>query len=151
MVVLFKAGVVKVPDNDSAPLHPPAPIQALVLVDNHVNTEVDPIAIEEELALSVSVGGNGRPPTVIVADWAIVVFPSKPVHVSIKTAELGKAAVVKIPDNALEPVQAPDARQDSVFVDDHDNTEVAPTAIEAGLVVKVKVGAGGGATEILVV
>jgi len=78
-------------------------------------------------------------------------LPSKPVHVSIKTAELGKAAVVKVPDNAWEPVQVPDARQDTVFVDDHDNTEVAPTAIEAGLVVKVKVGAGGAATEILVV
>ena len=78
-------------------------------------------------------------------------LPSKPVHVSIKTAELGKAAVVIVPVYAWEPVQVPDARQDTVFVDDHDNTEVAPTAIEAGLVVKVKVGAGGAATEILVV
>ena len=59
MVALFKAGVVKVPDNASAPLHPPAPTQELVLVDSHVNTEVEPIAIEEELALNVSVGGNG--------------------------------------------------------------------------------------------
>ena len=56
MVVLFKGGVVKVPDNASAPLHPPAPIQAEVLVDDHVNTEVEPIAIEVVLALNVSVG-----------------------------------------------------------------------------------------------
>ena len=58
MVVLFKGGVVKVPDNASAPLHPPAPIQAEVLVDDHVNTEVEPMAIEEGPALNVSAGAG---------------------------------------------------------------------------------------------
>jgi len=58
MVVLFKGGVVNVPDRASGPLQPPAPIQAEVFVDDHVNTEVEPIAIEVGLALNVSVGAG---------------------------------------------------------------------------------------------
>jgi len=58
MVELFKGGVVNVPDRASGPLQPPAPIQAEVLVDDHVNTEVEPIAIEVGLALNVSVGAG---------------------------------------------------------------------------------------------
>jgi hypothetical protein len=58
MVVLLKGGVVNVPDRASGPLQPPAPIQAEVFVDDHVNTEVKPIAIEEELALKVSAGAG---------------------------------------------------------------------------------------------
>ncbi len=58
MVELFKGGVVNVPDRASGPLQPPAPIQAEVLVDDHVNTEVEPIAIDVGLALNVSVGAG---------------------------------------------------------------------------------------------
>ena len=58
MVELFKGGVVNVPDRASGPLQPPAPIQAEVLVDDHVNTEVEPIAIDVGLELNVSVGAG---------------------------------------------------------------------------------------------
>ena len=58
MVELFKGGVVNVPDRASGPLQPPAPIQAEVLVDDHVNTEVEHIAIDVGLALKVSVGAG---------------------------------------------------------------------------------------------
>jgi len=58
MVVLFKAGVVKVPDNVWVPLHPPAPTQLVVLVVDHVNTEVAPIVTEEGVALNVNVGAG---------------------------------------------------------------------------------------------
>ena len=51
MVVLFKGGVVKVPDNACGPFHAPAPTQEVTLDEVQVNTDVEPMAIEMGLEL----------------------------------------------------------------------------------------------------
>jgi len=50
--------------------------------------------------------------------------------------------VVKVPDTGFEPVHPPDATQDVVFADDHDNTDAALYAIDAGLAEIAIVGRG---------
>ena len=53
------------------------------------------------------------------------------------------AAVVSLPEVALSPDQAPEAVQESAFVEDQVSVEDPPLATDAGLAASDTVGAGG--------
>jgi hypothetical protein len=50
------------------------------------------------------------------------------------------------PLSPLAPVQSPEAAHELALLDDHESVEAPPLAIDAGLAVKLTVGAGGGVT-----
>jgi hypothetical protein len=57
------------------------------------------------------------------------------------------ALVDSEPVSPLVPLQSPVAVHELALLDDHDNVEVPPLAIDAGLAVKLTVGAGITATD----
>jgi hypothetical protein len=56
------------------------------------------------------------------------------------------ALVVTEPASPLSPLQPPVAVHELALLDDHESVEAPPLAIDAGLAVKLTVGAGGGVT-----
>ena len=79
LVVVVSAGVVCEPAVASEPLQPPEAVQAVALVDDHVNTEVAPFAIVVGFAVSVTAGAGVV--TVTVADCAAL--PPLPLQVRV--------------------------------------------------------------------
>ena len=69
------------PDVASVPVQPPDAIQDVAFVDDHVNTDVAPLAIEDGLALKVRVGDGGGVVTLTIADFVVV--PPAPVQVKV--------------------------------------------------------------------
>ena len=68
------------PLKDLAPDHPPAALQAVALVDDHVSVELLPEETELGLALILTVGAPAEAPlTVIVVD--LLADPEGPVQV----------------------------------------------------------------------
>jgi hypothetical protein len=78
-VVAVSAGVDCEPAVASAPLQPPEAVQAVALVDDHVNAEVAPLLMLAGVAVRVTAGAGAV--TVTVADCAAL--PPLPVQVSV--------------------------------------------------------------------
>ena len=72
MVVVVKAGVVKVPEVGFVPAQPPDAMHDAAFVDVHVKTDVAPLAIEVGLALKERVGGSCAAATLTIADLDVV-------------------------------------------------------------------------------
>ena len=68
------------PDAAFVPVQPPDAIQDVAFVDDQVNTDVPPLAIEDGLALKVRVG-NGGVVTLTIADFVVV--PPAPVQAKV--------------------------------------------------------------------
>jgi hypothetical protein len=78
-VVAVRAGVVCEPAVASAPLQPPEAVQAVALVDDHVNAEVAPLLMVVGFAVRVTAGAGAVTDT--VADCAAL--PPLPVQVKV--------------------------------------------------------------------
>ena len=79
-MVLFKDGVVNEPEVPVPP--PPVEVHDVLFVDDQATKEVAPFAIEDGVAVMVTVGGGGRAgATVTVTLW--LAGPPGPVHVTV--------------------------------------------------------------------
>lgn len=96
---------------DLVPVHEPAALQAVALVDDHVRVELPPEATEPGLALILTVGAGVAvtPVTVTVADW--VAEPPGPAHASSNTVVLVRGPVDRRPTVEILPCQPPEAVQ----------------------------------------
>ena len=84
---------------------------------------------------------DGVPVTATVAD-ALAVPPS-PVQARVNMLVAVNAPLDWLPEIALLPVHAPEARQEAALVEDQVSVEDPPLAIDVGLAVSDTVGAGG--------
>jgi hypothetical protein len=84
---------------------------------------------------------DGVPVTATVAD-ALAVPPS-PVQTRVNTLVVANAPLDWLPEIALLPVHAPEARQEAALVEDQVRVEDPPLAIDVGFAVSDTVGAGG--------
>jgi hypothetical protein len=140
-VVAVSAGVVNVPLVARVPVQPPEAVQLVALVDVQVSVEVWPLCTLVGEAVSVTVGAADALPTVTVVEADAL--PPAPVQLSVNWVVAVRAPVADVPLVPRAPVQPPEASQDVAFVDDHVSVVVWPFEIDAGLALRLTVGADG--------
>jgi hypothetical protein len=119
------------------PLQAPEAVQAVALVDDHVNVELPPLATLLGLALIETLGAVAD--VVTVADWDAE--PPAPVQVSMNLVVAERPAVGLEPLVGLVPLHPPDATQAVVLVDDQASIDVVPLLTVLGLAERVRAGA----------
>jgi hypothetical protein len=100
------------------PLQAPEAVQAVALVEDHVNVVLLPLGTLLGLELIVTVGAptvGEAALTLTVVDW--VALPPTPVHVNTYCAVALSGPVVFEPVVAIDPFQAPDPVHAVVFVE----------------------------------
>jgi hypothetical protein len=112
-------------------------VHAVAPVELHVRVEVWPLATEEGLALSDTVGALAV--TVTVADCDAE--PPAPVHVRVNFVFDVRAIVTCVPLVACAPDQPPDAVHAVALVELQISVEVLPELTVLGLAVSWTVGA----------
>jgi hypothetical protein len=118
------------------PLQAPLAVQLVALVLDQVSVEAPPLATDAGDAEMATVGAGT---TVTVADW--VALPPGPVQVSEKV-DVAATAPVTLPLVGCAPLQAPPAVQAVALVVVHDNVELPPAAMLAGVAVRTTDGGG---------
>jgi hypothetical protein len=120
------------------PVQPPDAAQDVVFAEDQVKVDESPAIIALGLALIDKVGA--APDTVTVADW--VALPPGPAQVNVKVSLWVSAPVDIDPLIGSAPLQAPDALQLVVLVDD----QLIVVAVLLGIVLELApiltVGAG---------
>jgi hypothetical protein len=129
------------PETAFAPLQSPDATHEVVLVEDHVKSELPPEVTEVGFADNVSVG-DGSAVTSTAVDWATV--PPAPAQVIVYTYV---PVVLKFKTNdpfmPRAPVHAPEAIHEVAFTENHDNVELLPIITIAGFAVNTSIGAGG--------
>jgi len=122
----------------SVPVQPPLAVQEVAFVLDQVKVELLQDVIAVGLADRVTVGaGAAETVTVAVASDEV---PPAPVQVSLYVVVL-TGLTLNEPLVASVPVQPPLAVQDVAFVLDQVSVALPPAAMDAGLAVKVTMGA----------
>jgi hypothetical protein len=91
------------------------------------------------------VENDGVPATATVVD--AIALPPGPVQARVNMLVIVNAPLDWLPEIALLPVQAPEARQEAASVEDQVSVEDPPLVIDVGLAVSDTVGTGGGGGE----
>jgi hypothetical protein len=122
------------------PLHPPLAVQLVALVELQVSVVDPPAATVDGVAVSVTEGIVGCV-TVTLTDC--VADPPAPLQVSANAELEVNAPVEAVPEDALLPLQLPDATHELASVEDQVRVADAPEASVDGDTARVTVGAGG--------
>jgi hypothetical protein len=112
-------------------------VQAVALVEDHVNVELPPLATRVGPAFKATLGGVADTETVTDCD----ADPPAPVQVSVYFVVAVRADVVLEPLVASLPPQPPEAAQEVALVDDQLNLDAAPLWTVLGFAEKVTAGA----------
>jgi len=131
---------------DLLPDQPPEAVQAVALVDDHVNIDAAPLFTVLGVAKRLTVGAGAVTETVAVC----VALPPAPLQVSTYVALALSAPLDCEPLVALLPDQAPDAVQAVALVETHVKLELPPLAMVLGLARRVTVAVGFGLTVTVV-
>lgn len=138
--VAVNAPVDIVPDVDLLPLQFPEAVQAVALVDDHVNVAAEPDTTDEGDTESVTDGPDGV--TLAVTVWPAV--PPAPEQVNAYAVVAASAPVASVPARPLVPLQPPDATHAEALVDDHVMLADADCWIVSGATARDTAGGTGG-------
>jgi hypothetical protein len=119
-VAAVSAPVLWVPLVANVPVHAPDAVQAVALVELHVNAEAAPLVTAVGFAVNVAVGF-----TLTVA-LAGALVPPMPVQVSVNKDSEVTGAVIALLFKACAPLQLFEAVQLVAWVELHANVEVPP-------------------------
>jgi len=127
--------VLCVPLVGSTPLQAPEAVQAVALVELHVNIDAPPLATDTGDALRVTVG------TILTVTLDVELVPPVPAQLNEYVLGVLKAPVLCVPLAGFVPPQAPEAVQEAALAELHVNIDAPPLVTDAGDAVKVTVGA----------
>ena len=122
------------------PLHDPDAVQLVAFVLDQRSCVLPPLATLVGFALNVSVGADGEPPTVTLAERCTL--PPAPVHVRVKVRLLVMPLIVQpFEASGREPVHDPEAVQLAAPVVDQRSCVLPPLETLVGFALNVRVGA----------
>jgi hypothetical protein len=115
-------------------------VQAVALVDDHVNVLLAPLLTEVGAAVSVTVGAGVA---LVTATEALACdVPPAPVQLSVNVAAAFNTPVVSVPETAFAPLQVPAAEHVVALVLDQVSMLAPPALTDNGLADSVTVGDG---------